>query len=68
MHFEIKNLLIEFRQEWSQFFRPSEFNWLDFTFVSASVEWSRYVGSFEGAITLLGLRVRVTYSYNQNTE
>ena len=53
---------LDFYEQWSGIIRPC--NWVDFTFVDFNCEWSKYKGSVEASLAILGLRVTATYVYD----
>lgn len=66
MVFETERWLFEFHDQYRQFFHQC--NWYDFTFFHFDVEWDKCMGSVEATLVLLGLRIRISYIYDYNTE
>jgi hypothetical protein len=58
--FEFKNgIMLDFWQEWYQFFDVKSFNWCDITFIKAQFETDRQCGDYEFTFVCLGLGVRL---------
>lgn len=51
--------------QWGAFLSPGTQNWIDFTFVKITVEYSPYKGSCEIEAWLLGVGLCVTYLYDR---
>jgi hypothetical protein len=66
LHFERGRWLIEFREDYSQFFQPC--NWYTFRFVQFEIENDAAMGGLEATAAILGLSVRVSYTYDRDTE
>lgn len=65
---EVKPLLIEFSSDWINPFKWKIYNWVDFRFVKVYVEWEKMLGAVEAEVCLLGLGLRVRYTYDDDTE
>ena len=57
-----KRWFFDFWEQWSGIFRPG--NWVDFTLIDITGEWSPYKGSCEFSAGLLGFHLRITYVYD----
>ena len=66
MHFERGPWLIEFREDYSQFLQSC--NWYIFRFVQCEFEHDAAMGGYEATIALLGVSVRLSYTYDSDTE
>lgn len=59
--FERRGWLVEFWHQWDSFL--PRVNWRDFTIINIEGEWNQSWPLIEGQVILLGLGVRVVYSY-----
>ena len=55
---------IELRERWTQFFKPKQYNWLDFDFFHLGFEVDRMCGEFNFDLTLFGLCCHIGFVYN----
>jgi hypothetical protein len=58
-------MTIGWSQQWSAVFDPTHYNWVDFTFINAEIEWDRKCGSLEGNFELLGFRLWICISVHE---
>lgn len=56
---------IQFKEDYSNVFSPSFFNWVEFTFVKFYVENNRLFGIFEVEACLLGLGFNIQFVHNK---
>ena len=56
--------IVEFINEWEQFFTKDKFNWIEFHPLLLRVEKNVMFGEFEFELYLLGFGVRVAWIYN----
>ena len=63
--FETKYLDIDLKEDYTQFFDPTRYNWIDFEFIKIHVEADRVHGMFEIQFALLGLGIRFYWTYNR---
>lgn len=66
MHVERGNWLVEFREDYSQFFQSC--NWYTFQVVQLEIENDAAMGNYEVTVALLGLGIRIAYTYDKDTE
>ena len=55
---------IDFTEDYSQFLNIKTYNWVDFTFFNFRVEADRRHGCFEIEFALLGLGIRLYWTYD----
>jgi len=48
---------LTFWEDYSQFLRPSSYNWITFNLIHFNIEWDKYDNSFNVEIGLFGLNV-----------
>lgn len=63
MTFDRGRWFIEIIEQWSQFFQRC--NWWTFNPVLIEVDDERFLGALEGRIILLGLGIRVRWTYTE---
>lgn len=66
MHLEFGRWLVEFKEDYSQLWKNC--NWYTFHFVRIEIEDDSVMGGFEATAVLLGLGIRVAYTYDRGTE
>ena len=67
MRYTTQNKLfsLDFKEDYSQFFNVKGYNWIDFDFLKLYIEADRVHGCFEIEVGLLGLGVRLYWTYHE---
>jgi len=63
-----KYISIDLIEQWTQFFDPKMYNWLDFTFVNLYFEADRMHGMMEIETIVLGLGIRIYWTYDKKKQ
>lgn len=63
--YEYKAISIDLIQEWTPFFKPKEYNWLDFHVADIHFENSVHTGTAEVELIIMGLGIRIYWTYNE---
>ena len=62
---DLKWFSIDLEEQWSQFMASSQYNWLDFDMLQLSFEKENIHGYFEVELYILGLGIRVYWTYDE---
>jgi len=60
---EFGRLMVDWQEDWSQFFYPC--NWRTFRFAHVEAEDDTMLGAFEVTVVLLGLGVRLRFNHTE---
>lgn len=67
MIIERGNWMLDFSEEWSEWFRPG-MNWRNFTLIQVYYEDECHLGNRELALRLFGIGVRIVHTYDKDAE
>lgn len=63
--YEGKRLIIQSKQDYSNLFKPSDYNWVEYTPVSLRFEVNKMFGQVELEVALLGFHLHLDFVYNK---